>query len=187
MITVIVLAFLTQENKASKMQSTINQLKHGKGCVVRDDGTLRTVIALFQCAVYALKPVLHVHVCLCVHMGQVICIAVSSCCSLSLSLFPFHYRENLSAVQGLQMDPIITCVATSTQVLHMEWNKCVLYFRKAHLCFHVTCFNQEVCLTRIFQEGTPKCDYTFFSRVLFQSGSVSSIFFFFFFIFFYQL
>ena len=33
-ITVIVLAFLTQENKASKMQSTINQLKHGKGRAV---------------------------------------------------------------------------------------------------------------------------------------------------------
>ena len=44
MITVIVLAFLTQENKASKMQSTINQLKHGKGCAVRDNGTHRTVI-----------------------------------------------------------------------------------------------------------------------------------------------
>ena len=29
-ITVIVLAFLTQENKAGKMQSTINQLKHGR-------------------------------------------------------------------------------------------------------------------------------------------------------------
>ena len=27
----IVLAFLTQENKVGKMQSTINQLKHGKG------------------------------------------------------------------------------------------------------------------------------------------------------------
>ena len=34
-ITVIVLAFLTQENKAGKMQSTINQLKHGKGRAVR--------------------------------------------------------------------------------------------------------------------------------------------------------
>ena len=33
-ITVIVLAFLTQENKAGKMQSTINQLKHGKGRAV---------------------------------------------------------------------------------------------------------------------------------------------------------
>ena len=29
-ITVIVVAFLTQENKAGKKQSTINQLKHGK-------------------------------------------------------------------------------------------------------------------------------------------------------------
>ena len=36
---VIVLAFLTQENKASKMQSTINQLKHGKGRAVCDNGT----------------------------------------------------------------------------------------------------------------------------------------------------
>ena len=34
-ITVIVLAFLTQENKAGKIQSTINQLKHGKGRAVR--------------------------------------------------------------------------------------------------------------------------------------------------------
>ena len=34
-ITVTVLAFLTQENKAGKMQSTINQLKHGKGRAVR--------------------------------------------------------------------------------------------------------------------------------------------------------
>ena len=34
MITVIVLAFLTQENQASKMQSTINQLRHGKGRAV---------------------------------------------------------------------------------------------------------------------------------------------------------
>ena len=34
-IAVIVLAFLTQENKAGKMQSTINQLKHGKGRAVR--------------------------------------------------------------------------------------------------------------------------------------------------------
>ena len=40
-ITVKVLAFLTQENKAGKMQSTlkINQLKHGKGRAVRDNGT----------------------------------------------------------------------------------------------------------------------------------------------------
>ena len=36
MIMVIVLAFLTQENK---MQSTINQLKHGKGHAVRNNGT----------------------------------------------------------------------------------------------------------------------------------------------------
>ena len=34
-ITVIVLAVLTQENKAGKIQSTINQLKHGKGRAVR--------------------------------------------------------------------------------------------------------------------------------------------------------
>ena len=34
-----VLAFLTQENKAGKMPSTTNQLKHGKGCAVRDNGT----------------------------------------------------------------------------------------------------------------------------------------------------
>ena len=34
-ITVIVLAFLIQQTKAGKMQSTINQLKHGKGCAVR--------------------------------------------------------------------------------------------------------------------------------------------------------
>ena len=34
-ITVIVLAFLTQENKAGKMQSTINQLKYRKGRAVR--------------------------------------------------------------------------------------------------------------------------------------------------------
>ena len=36
-ITVIVSAFLTQENKAGKMQSTINQLEHGKGRDVRDN------------------------------------------------------------------------------------------------------------------------------------------------------
>ena len=33
-ITMIVLAFLTQENKAGKIQITINQLKHGKGRAV---------------------------------------------------------------------------------------------------------------------------------------------------------
>ena len=52
--TMIVLAFLTQENKAGKMQSTINQLKHGKGRAVRAimvlgvvsiDHTPRTIIA----------------------------------------------------------------------------------------------------------------------------------------------
>ena len=39
-ITEIVLAFLTQENKAGEMQSTINQLKHGKGRAVRDNGVV---------------------------------------------------------------------------------------------------------------------------------------------------
>ena len=54
--TVIVLAFLTQENKAGKIQSTINQLKYGKGRAVRAimvlgvvygylDHTPRTIIA----------------------------------------------------------------------------------------------------------------------------------------------
>ena len=43
-ITVIVLAFLTQENEACKMQSTINQLKHGKGRAVRDNGTRGVVL-----------------------------------------------------------------------------------------------------------------------------------------------
>ena len=40
-ITVIVLAFLTQVNKAGKMQSTINQLKHGKGRAVRCNNDTR--------------------------------------------------------------------------------------------------------------------------------------------------
>ena len=72
MITVIVLAFLTQENKSSKMQSTINQLKHGKGCAVCDNGTLRTVQHFLPCLIrtdpssipifHALKPVLDVYV-----------------------------------------------------------------------------------------------------------------------------
>ena len=44
-IKVKVLAFLTQENKADKMQSTINQLKHGKGRAVRDNGT-RGVVSI---------------------------------------------------------------------------------------------------------------------------------------------
>ena len=42
---VIVLAFLTQENKADKMQSTINQLKHGEGRAVRDNGA-RGVVSI---------------------------------------------------------------------------------------------------------------------------------------------
>ena len=46
-ITVIVVAFLTQEYKAGKMQSTINQLKHGKGGAVRDNGT-RGVVSIDQ-------------------------------------------------------------------------------------------------------------------------------------------
>ena len=44
LITVILLAFLTQENKAGKMQSTINQLKHGKGRAVRDNGARGVVL-----------------------------------------------------------------------------------------------------------------------------------------------
>ena len=44
-IMVIVLAFLTQENKAGKMQSTINQLIYGKGRAVRDNGT-RGVVSI---------------------------------------------------------------------------------------------------------------------------------------------
>ena len=111
-------------------------------------------------------------VCLCVHMGQVICIAVSSCYSLSLSLFPFHYRENLSTVQGLQdrpnnnvWQPALryyiwngtsvssisgehTCVSKSL----VSIRKCVLhvYFRREPPSvitpsFPVFCFNQEVC------------------------------------------
>ena len=39
------LAFLTQENKAGKMQSTINQLKHRKGRAVHDNGT-RGVVSI---------------------------------------------------------------------------------------------------------------------------------------------
>ena len=51
---VIVLAFLTQENKAGKMQSTINQLKHGKGRAVHDNGT-RGVVSIDHTALgYAL-------------------------------------------------------------------------------------------------------------------------------------
>ena len=46
-ITVIVLAFLTQENKVRKMQSTINQLKYGKGRAVCDNGT-RGVVSIDQ-------------------------------------------------------------------------------------------------------------------------------------------
>ena len=38
-------AFLTHENKAGKMQSTINQLKHGKGHAVRNNGT-RGVVSI---------------------------------------------------------------------------------------------------------------------------------------------
>ena len=48
MIAVIVLAFLTQENEAGKMQSTINQLKHGKGRAVHDNGT-RGVVSYHYC------------------------------------------------------------------------------------------------------------------------------------------
>ena len=44
-ITVTVLAFLTQENKASKTRSTINQLKHRKGRAVRNNGT-RGVVSI---------------------------------------------------------------------------------------------------------------------------------------------
>ena len=39
-ITVIVLAFLTQENKAGKM---LHQLKHRKGCAVHNNGTCGVV------------------------------------------------------------------------------------------------------------------------------------------------
>ena len=35
----IILAFFTQENKAGKMQSTINQLKHRKGRALRNNST----------------------------------------------------------------------------------------------------------------------------------------------------
>ena len=42
-----VLAFLTQENKAGKMQSTINQLKHRNGHAVCDNGT-RGVVSIDQ-------------------------------------------------------------------------------------------------------------------------------------------
>ena len=45
----IVLAFLTQENKAGKMQSTINQLKHGKRRAVRDNGTRGVVLIDHYC------------------------------------------------------------------------------------------------------------------------------------------
>ena len=45
--TVIVLAFLTQENKGGKMQSTINQLKHGKRRAVCNNGT-RGVVSIDQ-------------------------------------------------------------------------------------------------------------------------------------------
>ena len=38
-------SLFTQENKAGKMQSTINQLKHEKGHVVRDNGT-RGVVSI---------------------------------------------------------------------------------------------------------------------------------------------
>ena len=123
-----------------------------------------------------------IETCLCAYgTGHLYC-SIFLLLPRSLSLFP---RRSYLQYKACKIVPIITCVATSTQVLHMEWNKCVLYFRRAHLCFHVTCFNEEVCPTCIFQEGTPKCDYTFFSHVPFQSGSVSSIFFSF--IFFYQL
>ena len=46
-ITVIVLALLTKENKAGKVQSTINQLKHEKGRAVRNNGT-RGVFSIDQ-------------------------------------------------------------------------------------------------------------------------------------------
>ena len=53
-ITVIVLAFLTLENKASKMQNTTNQLKHGKGHSVCDIST-RGVVSIDHTALgYAL-------------------------------------------------------------------------------------------------------------------------------------
>ena len=47
-ITVKVLAFLTQKNKAGEMQSTINQLKHGKGRAVHDNGTRGVVKIAIQ-------------------------------------------------------------------------------------------------------------------------------------------
>ena len=61
---VIVLAFLTQENKAGKMQSTINQLKHAKGravCtrgVVSIDHTARGIAKC--CMAISLVPLLRV-------------------------------------------------------------------------------------------------------------------------------
>ena len=65
MITVILLAFLTQENKASKIHSTINQLKHGKGRAIRNNGT-RSVVSIDQystriaISTTPLVPLLHV-------------------------------------------------------------------------------------------------------------------------------
>ena len=44
----LLLAFLTQENKAGKIPSTINQLKHGKGHTVHDNGTCGVVEIAIQ-------------------------------------------------------------------------------------------------------------------------------------------
>ena len=44
-ITVIVVAFLTQENKAGKMQKYTKSVKARKGCAVRDSGT-RAVVSI---------------------------------------------------------------------------------------------------------------------------------------------
>ena len=60
------LAFLTQENKAGKMQSTINQLKHRKRHALHDNGS-RGVVSIDHYWAYStsFRALTNTHTCIC--------------------------------------------------------------------------------------------------------------------------